>query len=179
MRLEQQNANADNRMAHMLREKAKRADAAVEIPVTVKVGRDVLEDLIVNAIEGGVHGIYGWSPKQRLRIPSEGFEPPVDGVVVDRQPGEHWHEYIARNVVAGGTLTIYENAQDNRDEEAYVPHHLTREKLLAGFAAWIAGWSQQVERDFDAETGLTEFDIDAPAADVIIQLALFGEVVYG
>jgi hypothetical protein len=179
MSRELQNARADNNMTRMLQEKQLRVDTAVEVRVTRKVGVDVLEGIILNAIEGGVHGIYGWSPKQRLRIASQGFEPPVDGVVVDRKENEHWHEYIARNVVAGGTLTIYEDAHDNRDEDTYVPHHLTREKLLDGLGRFLGEFSASGGAEFDKDTGLTEYDFDAPDCDLIIQLALFGEVVYG
>lgn len=43
----------------------------------------------------------------------------------------------------------------------------------------IAGYVRQAFRDWTAEDGIDTGDIDADAADCIVQVACFGEVVYG
>lgn len=157
-----------------------KAVASIDIQMTVKVNRQLLIDLIISAIEGGRFGIEYWCPKIRLRVPQEGFDPAIDVVKAERRQGEVWNEYIARNVVEGGTLTFFEDPEDGRGgEDAYNPRTLTRENLIGAVGKFIAERGASGGADFDKETGLTDYDFDAPDADVILQLALLGEVVYG
>lgn len=82
---------------------------------------------------------------------------------------EYLGEYASEQISRGGTLILY----DSEDDETYV---LTKENLLKGIAQAIkAGhgisWIEEGKLD------LCTFD--AGDADLVVQYALFGEVVFG
>ena len=80
--------------------------------------------------------------------------------------GEYAHEQIAR----GGSLMLY-------DAESSDKWELTLEKFLRGLVCAIEdGCSVTI----DAKSGCIDTsDVDADCADIIIQYALFGELVFG
>ena len=84
--------------------------------------------------------------------------------------GEYRGEYASEQISRGGTLKLYDI------EEPKTVYELTLEKFLTGLRLWIEN-----ERAFTLTEGgrLDVGQIDAPAADTIIQYALFSDVVYG
>ena len=86
--------------------------------------------------------------------------------VVDEYLGEYASEQISR----GGTLKLYDI------EEPKTVYELTMDKFLIGLRLWIEN-----ERAFQlTEAGRLDVgQIDAAAADTIIQYALFCDIVYG
>lgn len=81
----------------------------------------------------------------------------------------YYGEYASDQISRGGTLILY----DRESDEKYT---LTLEKFLFGFKAAI----ENGYADDWFEDGKIEWSyLDGPAVDVIVQLALFGEVVYG
>lgn len=152
----------------------------LDIPVLLRVERDVLEGVIISALDAGIFSIGAWSISQDLRQ--------SDVRAIEQDPGECWDAYWARNVLFGGTLSIFEPDEDGKDfltelEEDDDPddlergtwHVLSRESLLAGFALAVARGHVPVEGNDD---GIARFDIDGPRADIVVQLALFGELRY-
>lgn len=84
--------------------------------------------------------------------------------------GERLGKYASEQISRGGALRLH-------DAESSDVWELTRDKLIEGFKRWL---------EYDSgETGVlagSEVDtsaIDAECADVIVQFALFGEVVFG
>lgn len=117
---------------------------------TVVLSEEDIDDIMCGAIEGG---ISYWASKAE--------------VVEDEYLGEFASEQISR----GGSLRIY----DREDGETYL---LTLEKLLKGFSLAVSlgyddGWIDIPENTVDMCC------IDAQGCDVIVQLALFGDVIYG
>ena len=85
---------------------------------------------------------------------------------VGRRLGEYAHEQIAR----GGSLMLYDAESNDKWE-------LTLEKFLRGLARAIEDGASVT---INAEDGTIDVsDVDASVADSIVQLALFGEVVFG
>ena len=84
--------------------------------------------------------------------------------------GEYRGEYASEQISRGGTLKLYDI------EEPKTVYELTLEKFLTGLRLWIEN-----ERAFALTKGgkLDVGQIDAPAADTIIQYALFSDIVYG
>ena len=84
--------------------------------------------------------------------------------------GEYRGEYASEQISRGGTLRLYDI------EEPKTVYELTLEKFLTGLRLWIEN-----ERAFTLTEGvrLDVGQIDAPAADTIIQYALFSDIVYG
>lgn len=122
------------------------------VPSTIKLSVQDLTDILITALEGGID--Y-WCRKV-------GQVQRGDSLVVIRRDDEVWNEYICRNVAMGGTLIFFAY----EEETGYT---LTREKLLEAIA------KVAVTHKLD----LVDLGIDATDADVIVQTALFGKVVYG
>ena len=85
---------------------------------------------------------------------------------VGKMLGEYGHEQIAR----GGSLILY-------DAESSDKWELTLNKFLRGLALAIESGASVT---IDAESGYIDTsDVDAECADMIIQFALFGDLVFG
>lgn len=81
----------------------------------------------------------------------------------------YYGEYASDQISRGGTLILYDRESDDK-------WTLTLEKFLFGFKAAI----ENGYADDWFENGKIEWSyLDGPAVDVIVQLALFGEVVFG
>ena len=82
---------------------------------------------------------------------------------------EYLGEYASDQISRGGSLRLY----DAEEDEVYV---LTLEKFLNGVQlAFDEGYANRWINGCSIDT----CGIDGEAADVIVQLALFGEVVFG
>lgn len=82
---------------------------------------------------------------------------------------EYYGEYASDQISRGGSLRLY----DNESAETYI---LTLEKLLEGIKTAIEdGYG---EKWLDGKN-IDMFQIDGEAADVIVQLALFDDVLFG
>lgn len=84
--------------------------------------------------------------------------------------GDYLGEYASEQIARGGSLKLY-------DMESGEKHWLDREKFLKGFKLWLEQGYDQYGAVAGGEVDCC--NIDGDAADSIIQLALFGEVVYG
>ena len=121
----------------------------IEVTTNITVTQEDIDDIMCTALEGG---ITYWCRKAK---------------VIGEYLGEYGHEQIAR----GGTLELY----DAEEEKSYL---LTRDKLLKGI-------NLAHEQNYYSSYGwcyghyLDTCNIDAEVADVIVQLALFDDVVYG
>ena len=124
---------------------------------TTTVFDQLLLDIFTTAIEGGVQywaevSSYHWTKGQEGDL--EGFHADlVDLEVEPSTPGEHLH--VNRHIVAKGYALACGEFHDK------------------------VSWStDSPPNQFDAE-GIEDWDFDASDADVIVQLGLFGDVVYG
>ena len=122
----------------------------VHIERDIKLTTEDIDDIMVAALEGGCN--YWCSEAE---------------VVEDRRCADWGHEQIAR----GGAL-IFHDIEDYDEKWG-----LDLKKFLKGFKLWM-------EQGLD-EYGAVQKDgsvdccqIDAACADEIVQLALFGEIVY-
>lgn len=82
---------------------------------------------------------------------------------------EYYGEYASEQISRGGSLRMH----DSEDDEVYV---LTLDKFLNGIR--LACRDGYGDEWFDGES-LDYFRIDGEAADIIVQYALFGEVMFG
>lgn len=117
---------------------------------TVVLSEEDIDDIMCGAIESG---ISYWASKAEV-----GEE-------------EYLGEFASEQISRGGSLRIY----DREDDKIYI---LTLEKLLKGFSMAVSlgyddGWIDIPENTVDMCC------IDAHGCDVIVQLALFGDVIYG
>ena len=121
----------------------------LNINTKLNVTQEDIDDIMCTALEGGIN--Y-WCNKAE---------------VVGEYLGEYGHEQIAR----GGKLKLY----DSEEDEVY---ELTLEKILNGIKL-------AVEQGYYHEYGwcnghmIDTCQVDSLVADVIVQLALFEDVIYG
>lgn len=83
--------------------------------------------------------------------------------------GEYLGEYASEQISRGGTLKLYDIEDGSVSE-------LTLDKFLNGLRLWIEN-----ERAFELTRAgqLDVGQIDAPAADTILQYALFNDMIFG
>lgn len=119
------------------------------IVANTKVTSQDIDDIMVSALEGGIN--YWCSEAE----------------VVGKYIGEYASDQISR----GGTLILYDAESDDKWE-------LNVDKMLNGIEMAI---KEKYYEDYYwyNEGELDACQIDAEVADVIVQLALFEEVVFG
>ena len=84
--------------------------------------------------------------------------------------GDYLGEYASEQISRGGNLKLY----DSEDDKVYT---LTREKLLEGIQKYLA----DPNKPYDILDGHT-IDcciVDDVVADIMIQYAIFGDLIYG
>ena len=126
------------------------AKKAYDVEGSIKVRLTVqdIDDIMVSALEGG---ITYWCNRAE--------------VIEEKRVADWGHEQIARD----GMLKLH----DYESDEIY---DLTLEKFLNGFKLWLedGGDIHGAVEDGKVDCCI----IDGPAADSIIQYAIFGELVY-
>lgn len=129
----------------------KNGDYVLTVSRTIRITNQDIDDIMVSALEGGIN--Y-WCDNAE--------------VVEDSYLGEYASDQISR----GGSLRLH----DSEDDSEYI---LTRDMFLNGFyRACRDGYGNGRYSWFD-NGALDTYNIDAEAADIIIQYALFGEAIYG
>ena len=117
--------------------------------INFKLNMQDIDDIMACALEGGIN--Y-WCKEAKVI-------------------GEYLGEYAGEQISRGGILELY----DTEDDEVYL---FDIKKFIQGFEAWIENgydYNGAVSANGKVDTSL----IDAGDADMIIQLALFDEIVYG
>ena len=84
--------------------------------------------------------------------------------------GNYLGEYASDQISRGGTLILY----DSEGEDKY---ELTLDKLLKGIQMYVVNPNAPYKIVYNNE--LDTCQVDATVADMIIQFALFGVIVYG
>lgn len=141
----------------------KKGDTEAQDYIILNCGFDVtirnedIDDIMVSALEGGIN--Y-WCRKAEVA-------------------GDYLGEYASDQISRGGELILH----DTEENKTYT---LSKEKFLEGLKKYIAaGNTECIDRETDGigiYTGKLNIDtcnIDANAADSIIQYAVFGDVIYG
>lgn len=121
----------------------------IEITKRIEVTEEDIDDIMCSALEGGIN--Y-WCCKAE---------------VIGSYLGEWAHEQIAR----GGSLNLH----DAEEDEVY---ELTIEKFLKGVQLAVEG-NYYADYDWCNGKAIDTCNVDASVADVIIQLALFDDVIFG
>lgn len=112
-----------------------------------------IDDIMVSVLEGGIN--Y-WCD---------------EATVV----GDYLWEYASGQISRGGMLKLHAE----EDDEWFV---LTKAKFLSGLEAVLSDKSTKnaiVEVDEEGVRRVDPGNVDGPLADLIVQFALFGEIVYG
>lgn len=124
-------------------------DYTIRVERKIKVTDQDIDDIITTAFEGGIN--Y-WCCKAEVI-------------------GDYLGEYASEQISRGGTVRLYDSVED-------AVYDLTLENFMEGLTKAIEdnwydsyGW-------YDGDC-IDTCNVDADVADVIIQLALFDDVIYG
>lgn len=123
----------------------------MKITTTVEIKDDILAGLLVSAIESG--GIRYWCESVEFVG--------VEGTQVDDEFWKDFPCYLAP--FQAGALLVNCDGKQHRCDRAAFENALRLMPTVASRA-----WSDVVNEDYDATT-----------ADIFVQLACFGEVIYG
>jgi hypothetical protein len=129
----------------------------LKIEMGVDITGDDIDDIVATALEGGIN--Y-WCIKAEV-----GEE-------------DYFGQYASDQISRGGTLRLYLDEPYN-DTEMFV---LTEYKLINGIKQYLEDPNRPYEIVGKGSTGANVIDcgmVDAIVADMIIQYALFDEVVFG
>ncbi len=148
-----------------MEEQKKEQRKTIKVELEVIVMPEDIDDIICAALEGGI-GYWAC-----LDNSTEEFENAPEEETVS--------ETTSRLLKEGKTITLI-------DEEENERHELTLEKLLTGIKMYLEDKQRPYNILADdlnsAGKGTYELDccmVDADVADMIIQYAVFGEVVFG
>lgn len=121
----------------------------INIETELTITQEDIDDIMCTALEGG---ITDWCGSAK---------------VIGKYLGEYGHEQIAR----GGKLRLYDMVEDTEYE-------LTLEDLLNGIKLAVENnWYESY--GWCDGNNIDTCQVDANVADVIVQLALFEDVIYG
>ena len=122
----------------------------VEVTRRIKVTQEDIDDIMATALEGGITCL--WCCKAKV-------------------VGDYLGEFASEQISHGGTLKLYDSVEDTT-------YDLTLENFMHGLKKAIqGGWYANYDWYNDDE--IDTCNVDAEVADVIIQLALFDDVIYG
>lgn len=118
--------------------------------IEVNLTQQDIDDIMVSALEGGIN--Y-WCREAE--------------VVEEKRCGDWGHEQIAR----GGSLILH-------DAESPDKWELTLEKFLNGVKLWLQNGDDRYHA-LQKDGTLDTCNVDGEMADLIVQYAIFGEVIFG
>ncbi len=120
----------------------------INVSFDVKITANVLADILLTALNGGIN--Y-WGNIENYPV-----------------------AYLVSQVLTGESIKIF----DVESDEEWL---LDKDKLLSGIKQYLADpdiYEKPLERDEFGELTIDTIQIDAVAADIIIQYALFNEIVF-
>ena len=130
-------------------EDSKKKVAEVHAEIVVDLTQEDVDDIMSGALDGG---ITYWCCKCEV------------------VGGEYLGEYASEQISRGGVLRLYDAESDDTWD-------LDIEKFVQGFRLWLENGDDL----YGAVTklGVDTSEIDGEMADMIVQYALFGEIIFG
>lgn len=121
----------------------------VKIEIEAKLSQQDIDDIMVGALEGGIN--Y-WCRKAEV-------------------VGDYLGEYASDQISRGGKLILH-------DAESSDKWELTLEKFLNGVKLWLQNGDDRYHA-LQKDGTLDTCNVDGEMADLIVQYAIFGEVIFG
>lgn len=123
----------------------------LKVEFEVLVTQEDIDDIMVGALEGGING---WCDEAKV-------------------VGNYLGEYASEQISRGGQLLLH----DFDGEETYT---LDREKFIKGLKMYLENpHPYDILEEIDNKLRIDCCNADATVCDMIIQYALFDDVIYG
>ena len=138
----------------------------IEFRTKVNVSDRDISDILCTAL---YDSIDYWCAKLEI----EGVEK------TDVEDVESKEDVCAEHLVNGGALIFYED--EDETGENLIPHRVKLEDFLRGLVQWLEEYAMTAPplEDMNGGLYLDTGMIDSNDADSIVQLAVFGKLVYG
>lgn len=121
----------------------------VKVEIEVKLSQQDIDDIMVGALEGG---ITYWCREAEV-------------------VGDYLGEYSSDQISRGGKLILHDTESNDKWE-------LTLEKFLNGVKLWLQNGDDRYHA-LQKDGTLDTCNVDGEMADLIVQYAIFGEVIFG
>lgn len=121
----------------------------IKAEISVRISTEDIDDIVTTALEGG---ICYWCRRAEVK-------------------GKYLGEFASEQISRGGVLVLHDSVDGKKRE-------LNKEKLLSGVKQYLV----DAEDSVGCSKGVYELDccmVDATVADMIIQYAIFDDVIYG
>lgn len=123
----------------------------IEVKMNLFVTQEDIDDIMAGALEGGIN--Y-WCRKAEV-------------------VGDYLGEYASEQISRGGQLLLHDIEENER-------HMLDKEKFLKGLKMYFEKpHPYDIMEEIDNKLRIDTCNADATVCDMIIQYALFDEIVYG
>lgn len=129
----------------------------------------LIAGVLVSALEGG---IGYWACIEDITVPEAAIHDPVEKGWLRMTPDLSYPSYITAPLI-GGSVTIGDNEDDQHADEHPKLYTVDRVAIARGLHLMANGTYRRHFNDILAE------NYDVVTGDVLIQLAVFGEVKYG
>lgn len=137
----------------------------MKIKTEIEINLDTIGHIICNGIEGGVYGIAGWASIEDYRNEIEHVGTPLYDS--KEWPAATTPNYITYALSEGCTVVLRDNESDRP--------RLVRLNL-ANIERGLKVMAKKYRRHFD---NIVNDNADAITGDVLIQCAVFGDLIYG
>ena len=135
-----------------------RIDKCFDLTLIHPISEQNVIDLMTTAIEGGVnYWCRGFKSAKKSKE------------LADSSKYKTLSERMGDIICRGGTVLVADDEDETGDPDDYRWHELNKVILQKGFQGFF---------DLRPSTGLDPGDWDAEVADMIIQMAIFGTIVY-
>ena len=121
----------------------------IKAEISVRISTEDIDDIVTTALEGG---ICYWCRRAEVK-------------------GKYLGEFASEQISRGGVLVLHDSVDGKKRE-------LNKEKLLSGVKQYL----EDEEDSVGCSKGVYELDccmVDATVADMIIQYAIFDDIIYG
>ena len=121
----------------------------IKAEISVRISTEDIDDIVTTALEGG---ICYWCRRAEVK-------------------GKYLGEFASEQISRGGVLVLHDSVDGKKRE-------LNKEKLLSGVKQYL----EDAEDSVGCSKGVYELDccmVDATVADMIIQYAIFDDIIYG
>lgn len=136
---------------------------SIKVNMTMEVDEQLLLDVLTNAVESGGHALWYWEGFYMVNVDRDG-DLNVDQIT-----------FNVEHIAPGATAIDHQTAQYtiNMEDVRVAIETILSDQRNCNIDPRIVGYIRS------GVVGNDGGDIDAEAADVIVQVAAFGEVIFG
>jgi hypothetical protein len=143
----------------------------VEFKMDVSIPLEAIEEVLVTALEGGIN-YWGCLDGEDISVFQKWFDEKIEAGELKRDESIHYKWMDAMFQGCPHKIAVYDVEEDDEDEEPL--GYLSMEKISEGLQLAMRDYPKVYAQHFPEYN-----DGDVLSADVLFQLMVMGDVVYG